>query len=86
MTQREIVIRLCEAYIKAGKTVDLSDVIKIANYIMVHTTDSTPYYYSSTYTNKELNDLCTYTTTCATANQAMCVSEVANESQESITL
>lgn len=51
---------------------------------MVHTTDSTPYY-SSLYI-KEPNDLCTYTTTCATANQATCVSEVANESQESITL
>ena len=54
---------------------------------MVHTTDSIPYYTStSLYTNKELNDLCTYTTTCATANQATCVSEVANELQESITL
>ena len=52
---------------------------------MAHTIDSTPYY-SSLYTNKELNDLCTYTTTCATTNEATCVSEVANESQESITL
>lgn len=52
---------------------------------MVHTTDSIPYY-SSLYTNKDFNDLCTYTTTCATTNQATCVSEVTNESQESITL
>ena len=56
MTHREITVRLCEAYIKAGKTVDLADVIKIANYIMAHTNEYTPYYTSITSESAVLGD------------------------------
>ena len=46
MTQREIVVRLSEAYIKAGRTVDICDIIRIADYIMAHTVEYAPYYTS----------------------------------------
>lgn len=41
MTHREIVIRLAEAYIKAGQSINASEIIKIADYFMAHTNDST---------------------------------------------
>ena len=34
MTHREIVIRLAEAYIKAGQSIEADKIIKIADYFM----------------------------------------------------
>lgn len=39
MTHREIVIRLAEAYIKAGQSIEADKIIKIADYFMAHTND-----------------------------------------------
>lgn len=86
MTQREITVRLCEAYIKAGKTVDLGDVIKIANYIMAHTIEYTPYYTSISTSGLNLNEPYTYTTTCDTGSNVCTASSALSESQENITL
>lgn len=85
MTQREITVRLCEAYIKAGKTVDLSDVIKIASYIMVHTNEYTPYYTTIT-SNLDTSSPSTYITTCDTASGIATASTALKDDQESITL
>ena len=43
MTHREIVIRLAEAYIKAGQSVEADKIIKIADYFMAHTNDYNGY-------------------------------------------
>lgn len=43
MTHREIVIRLAEAYIKAGQSIEADKIIKIADYFMAHTNDYTGY-------------------------------------------
>lgn len=43
MTHREIVIRLAEAYIKAGQLVEADKIIKIADYFMAHTNDYNGY-------------------------------------------
>lgn len=86
MTQREITVRLCEAYIKAGKTVDLSDVVKIANYIMVHTNEYTPYYTSITSNLNTTSSPYLYTSTCDTATTAINASDALKDEQESITL
>ena len=86
MTQREITVRLCEAYIKAGKTVDLKDVIKIADYIMVHTNEYAPYY---TYTSSNLtnqSDPCLYTSTASISSDVVTISDAANKIQDDITL
>ena len=85
MTQREITVRLCEAYIKAGKTVDISDVIKIANYIMANTNEYTPYY-TSIVSNLNTSSPSTYITTCDTATSTISASDALKDTQESITL
>lgn len=85
MTQREITVRLCEAYIKAGKTVDLADVIKIANYIMAHTNEYTPYYTSIT-SNLNTSSPYLYTSTCDTASSTVTASSALDDTQENITL
>ena len=43
MTHREIVIRLAEAYIKAGQSIEADKIIKIADYFMAHTNDYNGY-------------------------------------------
>lgn len=43
MTHREIVVRLAEAYIKAGQSIEADKIIKIADYFMAHTNDSGGY-------------------------------------------
>lgn len=43
MTHREIVIRLAEAYIKAGQSIEADKIIKIADYFMAHTNDYSGY-------------------------------------------
>ena len=43
MTHREIVIRLAEAYIKAGQSIEADKIIKIADYFMAHTNDYAGY-------------------------------------------
>ena len=43
MTHRENVIRLAEAYIKAGQSIEADKIIKIADYFMAHTNDYTGY-------------------------------------------
>ena len=43
MTHREIVIRLAEAYIKAGQSIEADKIIKIAAYFMAHTNDYNGY-------------------------------------------
>lgn len=85
MTQREITVRLCEAYIKAGKTVDLADVIKIASYIMAHTNEYTPYYTSIT-SNLNTGSPYLYTSTCDSASNVATASSALDDTQESITL
>lgn len=86
MTQREITVRLCEAYIKAGKTVDLADVIKIANYIMAHTNEYTPYYTSITSNLNTSSSPYTYITTCDSSSNTATASSALDDTQESITL
>lgn len=49
MTHREIVIRLAEAYIKAGQSVEADKIIKIADYFMAHTNDYNGYSTSSSW-------------------------------------
>lgn len=43
MTHREITVRLAEAYIKAGQSIEADKIIKIADYFMAHTNDYTGY-------------------------------------------
>ena len=43
MTHREIVIRLAEAYIRAGQSIEADKIIKIADYFMAHTNDYNGY-------------------------------------------
>lgn len=50
MTHREIVIRLAEAYIKAGQSIEADKIIKIADYFMAHTNDYNGYSTSTSWT------------------------------------